>query len=198
MAYAKSQQTRARLVRSTAGLLRTKGYSATGLSDIVADSGVPKGSLYHHFPGGKQALAAESVRHSGRYIHQALTELADAAGDPVLAMRNFCDYYVAQLESSDYRKGCPLATVALEAAAHVDEVQGACAEAFEGIVSLFEDQLAERGLSRDDARDTAQFTVAAIEGALLLAKAHRSARPIVVVRDQLTRQLRAALKRETP
>lgn len=194
MAYAKSEQTRARLLKSAAKLLRTQGYAATGLRDIVADSGVPKGSLYHHFPGGKQDLAAASVRHAGAYIHGALEQLADEAGDPVRAMALFCEFYIAQLRGSDFQKGCPLATVALEAAPHIEPVQIACAEAFDGIVAQFRTRLRDRGVTHDEADMLAEFTVAAIEGALLLAKAKKSTRPIEVVRDELAERLKRALR----
>lgn len=189
MRYAKSEETRRKLVKSAAKLLRTRGYAGTGVRDVVEASGVPKGSLYHHFPGGKDELCTEAVRHSGAWIHGALFALLEGAGDPVLAMRGFCDGYAAQLEASRFEKGCPLATVALDAAAHVDPIQAACKLAFDDIVKLMAAGLERGGLDPEAAERAGIETMAAIEGALLLAKAARDVRPLRVVRDQLTETL---------
>ena len=194
MGFAKSEQTQAELLRGTSRLLRERGYAATGVSAIVKETSIPKGSLYHHFPGGKEELAAASVARSGHAIVRWLDELASSSGDPVRAMRAFCDNYIEQLQASDYRLGCPLATIALEAAADVDAVHQACAEAFDGITELFEQRLRGAGLSKKKAHDVAELTVASIEGALMLAKARRDAHAIEVVRDQLTKILQRDLQ----
>ncbi|MEM1414461.1 MAG: TetR/AcrR family transcriptional regulator [Myxococcota bacterium] len=193
MGYAKSDDTKRRLLSATGRLLRARGYAATGLSAIVKESCVPKGSLYHHFPGGKAEVAGAAVARSGRAVVERLTELADRAGDPIAAVRAFCDGYVEQLRASAYQRGCPLATVALEAAPDVDEVHAACAEAFDGIVALIAERLEARGLTPEAARAEATHTVSAIEGALVLAKAKRDVRPVELVRDRLVRDLERAI-----
>jgi TetR/AcrR family transcriptional repressor of lmrAB and yxaGH operons len=192
--YEKSRTTRRRLVETTARLLRTRGYAATGLSEIVADSGVPKGSLYHHFPGGKEQLASASLRFSGVEIVRRLGDLADRAGDPVRAVEAFCDLYVEQLAGSGFRKGCPLATAALETTSDIAAMQQACADAFGAVIELLRERLVGHGLAPGRAADAAVHAVAAIEGALVLAKAQRDTRPIIVVRDNLSRQLRELLR----
>jgi len=193
MPYAKSEKTQRRLIQSMAKLLRTRGYAATGVSAIVAESGVPKGSLYHHFPGGKAELAAVSVRFAGDRIITTVTRIADRAADPVRAVRDYCDHHITQLRASAFRKGSPLATVALEAAADVDAVHEACASAFDDVVDVFTDRFERAGLGAEAAADTALFTVASIEGALVLAKARRDTRPVEVVREQLTERLTSLL-----
>lgn len=194
MAYAKSEETQRRLLESTAKLLRTRGYAATGLSAIIEESGVPKGSLYHHFPGGKEELAAAAVRASGEAIVERLTALADHAGGPIEAVDRFCEYYVEQLERSGFRKGCPLATVTLEAAADVDAMHAACGGAFDAIVSLLAERLGREGVAAEPARRAADFAVASIEGALLVAKARRSTAGLVEMRDHLRAHLRAVIE----
>ncbi len=194
MAYAKSKDTRAKLVKSTARLLREKGYAATGLKDILDESGVPRGSLYHHYPGGKEELGAASVEYSGAGIRRSLERLADEAGDPVSAMRQFCDYYIEELRRSEFRRGCPLATVTLEAAANVDAIHTSCGLAFDSIIEFFASRLVDMGVAAEQAEESAIYTISAIEGALMLAKAQRNVRVIEITRDQLTASLEALLE----
>src|SRR4051812_49001651 len=57
-----------RMVESAALLFREQGYSGTGFRDVIGHSGAPRGSIYHHFPGGKSELAAETVRYAGEVV----------------------------------------------------------------------------------------------------------------------------------
>lgn len=197
MSYAKSEKTKARLVDHTARLVRTVGYHGTGVSDILEHSGVPRGSLYHHFPGGKEELASASVRHSTEAILASLQRFAEASDGPVGAVVDFCDYYIAELEASDFRKGCPLATISLEVTGHVPPVHDACADGFGAILDFFTTELTDAGVPSDRAGELAAFTVASIEGALLVAKATRDTTPVAVVRDRLVADLGAAIEEAT-
>jgi TetR/AcrR family transcriptional repressor of lmrAB and yxaGH operons len=184
--YSKSSKTREKLLEATSLLLRTKGYNAMGLSDIIGQSGVPKGSLYHHFPDGKEGLAAGAVDFAGQKMLVSLQKLIDKTGSPVAGIQAFCDYYIQQLEESGYRKGCPLATVALETAADVPMVQQACANAFSSYEKLLAEQIHVFGAPEEKANHLAITTISAIEGALLLAKAQNSTAPLQIMRDQLS------------
>ena len=95
--YAKSDETKRKLLSATGKLLRARGYAATGRSAIARVSRVPKGSLYHHFPGGKAEVAGAAVARSGDAIVTRLRDLADRERDPVLAMRPSRDGPVKQL-----------------------------------------------------------------------------------------------------
>lgn len=194
MGYAKSETTQRKLLEATSSLLRTRGFAATGIKEIVATSGVPRGSVYHHFPGGKEELAASAVSFSGASILARLEVLVTRTGHPVAALRAFCDYYIEQLEGSGFRKGCPLATVSLEAAPEIDAVYEASSAAFGSIIQLFADALITQGVESGRAQDLGVTVVSCVEGAILLAKALRSRRPLDVVREQLTGQLESELR----
>ncbi len=193
MAYSKSEKTRQTLIETTAKLMRAKGYAAMGLQDIVKTSGIPKGSLYHHFAGGKEELAAESIHHSGKKMITSLTLLAQNTGGPVEGVRAFCDYYIGQLEQSGYRNGCPLATVALETAADAPMVQKACASAFQNLSALLSDFLVEKGVPTKKAEETGLLSLTLLEGALLLSKAKNDTYPLALARDRLTEQLQTLI-----
>jgi len=73
---ANAQKHKENLVRTAMRLFRKQGYASTGLQQILADSGAPKGSLYHYFPGGKESLGEAAVAMAGRLIGEMLTDLA--------------------------------------------------------------------------------------------------------------------------
>jgi TetR/AcrR family transcriptional regulator, lmrAB and yxaGH operons repressor len=52
---------RASMIRSAAALFGSRGLCATSFADVLADSGAPRGSIYHHFPGGKRQLAEDAI-----------------------------------------------------------------------------------------------------------------------------------------
>src|SRR3954469_19731285 len=111
-----STPTRQRIVEAGAALLRAKGYSATGVKEIVVAAQAPFGSLYHHFPGGKEQLGEEVVRWSGREYGKLGPLVFDAAPDVVTGVRMFFAGAAETLEESGWIAACPIATVALEVA----------------------------------------------------------------------------------
>ena len=103
------------MVESAALLFRERGYSGTGFRDVIEHSGAPRGSIYHHFPGGKSELAAETMRYAGDVV-AARIERAAADGDPAAVLRAFVALVAsARSRDSDFRAGCPVVAVAVEA-----------------------------------------------------------------------------------
>ena len=118
---------RRRMVVTTAKLLQRQGYNGTGLNQIVAEAEAPKGSLYFHFPGGKEQLAAEAIAASAAYLDAGLRACERASALASL------DLYVEEaaklLERTDYAEGCPIATVILEVGTSSALIGKACADA---------------------------------------------------------------------
>ena len=67
------------LVRTASRLFRQKGYSGVGLTEILKEAGLPKGSLYYHFPGGKAELADAATRWAGAWLEGLLNRTFGAA-----------------------------------------------------------------------------------------------------------------------
>ena len=103
--------------RRTGRLLRRQGYAATGLNEIVSRSGAPEGSLYFHFPGGKEELAASAMERTGEELRGAIAAVIAAMPSASASLSALIDALGAGLEASGYRDGCPIATITLEAAA---------------------------------------------------------------------------------
>jgi TetR/AcrR family transcriptional repressor of lmrAB and yxaGH operons len=172
-------------VAATARLLRRQGYAATGLSEIVTAGGAPRGSLYFHFPGGKQELATVAMRASGEQLRAGIAvalahgpTLADSVCGIVAAL-------AAGLEASGFRDGCPIATVALEAGPGEEALRETAQEVFASWLAELESALRKEGLASEQARTRAVFVLAAIEGGLLLARARHDAEPLREVGEEL-------------
>lgn len=184
---------RARFVETAAALLRRQGYHATGLAQVVEESGAPKGSLYFHFPGGKEELATAAIERSAAELHAELAAMVGAARSPAAAVRAVASALADELEASRFQDGCPVATVALEAAAQVPALQAVCSAAYGRWQALIEGYLASAGVPAERARSLGNLVLAAIEGALLLSRAHADTTPLRRVGDELGRLVQAQL-----
>lgn len=182
----KRTDTRDRVVRTAADLFRAQGYHATGLNQVLSEGGAPKGSLYFHFPGGKEQLAVEAVTLSGEELRTSLTATLDAEPDAAKALARVVELLGAGLAASDFRDGCPVTTVALDAAAESEPIRVACADAYDSWQRAIADRVGDE--------DAATAVLAAIEGALVLARTRRSLAPLHAVAARLG----ALLERPAP
>lgn len=179
----KGQRTRDAIVATTADLLRRQGYSATGLNQITKAASVPKGSLFFHFPGGKDEIVASALGHAAdRWRDQLLGSVRDEP-DLGRALTTIGDVLAQELESSGYAHGCPLATVALETAANHPALQAVVADRYGALERIIAERLAAAGAP--DPGALALLVLGALEGALLLARAHRDASVVRLVARQL-------------
>ena len=182
------------MLDTAADLLRRQGYAATGWRQVVAESGTPWGSQSHHFPGGKEQLAAEALQAaSERY--EALVRAAFAQMHPADAVLAWSKAAAATLEGSDWSDGCPLATVALETAHSSDALSAVCADAFRRWTGAMADAITARGVSRAESKRLATVVLASLEGALMLARSGRDAEPLRVVARETAGMLRARVPR---
>jgi len=179
----KGERTRKKLVDATAALLRRQGYHATGLSEIVAESGAPRGSLYFHFPGGKDELARAALLASAAEWRARIDAATRDARDLGEAIDATVALLADDLESSGWDNGCPVAAVALEATS--EPVRGAVQEHFESWLDIVAARLVAVGVAASPARQLATVTLSALEGALLLARVTRSRAPLVAVGQAL-------------
>jgi AcrR family transcriptional regulator len=180
------------MVRGAAQLLRERGYSGTGFREVIERTGAPRGSIYHHFPGGKSQLAGEAVDYVGGIARSAI-EASFADGDPVAALRSFVELWRADFERSGGRAGCPIVAVAVESHDEAPELLDAAARAFDAWRDAFAASLVGSGVPERRARRLATLVVSAVEGAIVLSRAERDPAPLVEVAGELEGTLRAAL-----
>ncbi len=177
-----------RMVLKTAELLQKQGYSGTGLKQIVEESGTPRGSLYFHFPGGKEELAVAALEYACdaqvKAIRRAFSQTSTAAEAMVTLVGMVRDHLV----NSDFSEGCPIATVALEAATS-EPLQRTCSKAFETWTVLFVERLVAEGHTPVQAGERVLIALTMMEGGLLLGRAYRSTKPLDAVSSEIRRVL---------
>ncbi len=177
---------RERMVVSAALLIRERGAHPTAIADVLEHSGAPRGSAYHYFPGGRTQLLCEAVDYAGQYIAAKIAK----AESGVDALDRLCKAYRKQLLDSDFRAGCPVVAVAVEAGDPTKPEAAApvierAAAAFSRWTDLIAERLVADGVSAKRAAELAMLITTSIEGAIVVARASRDIKPLELVHGPL-------------
>jgi TetR/AcrR family transcriptional regulator, lmrAB and yxaGH operons repressor len=163
-------------------LFRRQGYAGTGLQQILEESGAPKGSLYHFFPDGKEALAEAAVELAGNMIAEMLTAHAQRhSADPGRFVEAYGRTMAQWMEESDFQSGCPIATTLLETTPGSEPISRRGQAVLDVWVDIIAGVYRNAGLRKTQSENAAQSLIAAMEGALILARVRRSTAPIRAV-----------------
>jgi TetR/AcrR family transcriptional repressor of lmrAB and yxaGH operons len=175
---AKASDSKGKTLAAAAKLFRQQGYHGTALHDILAAGGSPRGSLYFHFPNGKQEIGEAALTLAGEAVRQAIALAAETSENAEIFLVRIVRGMAADLERSDYKEGCPIATTALETAAQSDVLGAATRNAFQKWELEIKRGLFRFGMPAGDADLAATLVLSQLEGALLLARTYRSLEPI--------------------
>lgn len=184
---------RTKLIQTMSRLLQTQGFHASGVNQILAESGAVKSSLYYFFPGGKSQLAVAAIEAARQDYLQMIHDLLAADGNPAVVLDRAITNLADSLAASGYQRGCPVATVALEMAATDDDIHVASSAFFQTFMDVFAERLVTSGLPESEAESLAGVIVAAVEGALMLGQALRDTTPLRGVADYFREMLQARL-----
>lgn len=176
---------RKKAIETAERLFRVQGYAATGLTQIIEESGSPKGSFYFHFPGGKRELATEVVAAYRTKTTAGFRALAErAAGDPGKFVRALAKAVANEMCESGWTSGCVAQTLAQELAPNDEEISHSLAALFDEWVDVIAAAIRSTDATAASARQRAVALVASLEGARTLARVHRSAAPFDAVIGQ--------------
>jgi TetR/AcrR family transcriptional regulator, lmrAB and yxaGH operons repressor len=173
----KRTDSKERMIAAARRLFRERGYLGTALSDVITESAAPRGSIYFHFPGGKEELAGEvTLLHAADEIANINRAAAttDTAAQLIAA---FVGRERDDLASSDYREGCALAPIVIEATPASDQLSDATRRSFQDLISTLATRLTEKGLTHDSAMRLATNVWTSVEGALILSRVLHSTEP---------------------
>lgn len=176
------------MVASAAVLIRERGAHPTAIADVLQHSGAPRGSAYHYFPGGRTQLLCEAVDYAADYVASRMQRCTSSAE----MLDTLVRFYRKNLLETDFRAGCPVLAVAVEAgdpetSPPMIDRAGAAFERWNGLIAQ---RMIADGIPATRAADLAVLMTSALEGAIVLARAARDVAPI----DTVHRQLRGLLE----
>jgi AcrR family transcriptional regulator len=157
------------------------------MREIVTEADAPRGSLQHYFPGGKEEIVSEALLWSGdvgaRRVHRGLEQLTSRTPSALLAC--MVDTWRRELTQEQFSAGCPLVAAAADTAATSEQLRQVLRRAFDGWLEPMSKSLVELGIPLGRADNLAIVVIAALEGAIILARVRRDLTPF----DALIREL---------
>ncbi|MFM9376810.1 TetR/AcrR family transcriptional regulator [Gordonia sp. VNK21] len=165
------------MIASAAALLPAYGIRGTSFARVIEHSGAPRGSVGHHFPGGKDEMIIAAIAVAGNRVTGQLHGLIESGATFIQAVESVCDYFSQGLMRSDFRAGCPIAAAATDEDLS-DEARSVAIGIVDDWISLLAGSAAAEGLDAEQARLRAETALHSIEGALILCKLRRSADPL--------------------
>ncbi|MEQ8145076.1 TetR/AcrR family transcriptional regulator [Streptomyces sp. OP7] len=186
---------RERMVFSAAQLIRREGVAATGMREVAAHAGAPRGSLQHYFPDGKEQLVNEAVCWAGRYAGNRVARFLAALPEPTPSglfaqmVRQWTDEY----ETGGFDAGCPVAAATVDRARTADSTREAAAAAFARWTGAVAGALTDMGVPRERSGPLATLMISSLEGAILIARAERDVRALTTAARELGPLLDAAV-----
>lgn len=155
-------------------LFEVKGYNATGLNEILKESGAPKGSLYYHFPNGKEELALESIKLTGEKITTNLKKNLEVFENPIDGIMLNINNLAEIIDNNKKMHDMSISLVALETYNSSEVLRNACEKVFETIEKIYIKKLIEHGFSENKAEDIAALISVMTEGAITLSLTRRN------------------------
>ena len=168
---------------SAAALMRERGAAGVTIDAVLSRSGAPRGSVYHHFPGGRNQLLTEALRFAGDAI-AGRVEHANGAGSQEL-VGEFVDFWEQVLTASDFAAGCPVVAAAIGSADDEPPQAELAGEIFRRWRDSLSRGFTADGFAPSEAESLANTCISAFEGAVVLCRATRSLTPLRDVAGQI-------------
>lgn len=174
-----------RMIAAARRLFREHGYLGTALSDVITESAAPRGSIYFHFPGGKDELASEvTLLHSGDHIAH-INRAAAATTTAGQLIEAFISRIRDELVASNYREGCAMAPLVIESSTASAQLTDATRRGFQDLITTLAARLTEKNIPPARATQLATQTWTSVEGALILSRVLHNPEPFDLAITQL-------------
>jgi AcrR family transcriptional regulator len=175
--------TREKMLISAAQVMRERGAAGVTIDEVLARSGAPRGSVYYHFPDGRNQILTEALRYSGESITAMID---DAAGWGARALlREFVEFWERLLTEGDFTAGCPVVAAAIGSDDGDPNLSGEAGAILRHWCTALTRAFVNDGFVADDAASLAVMSIAALEGSIVLSRSTRSIHPLRQVGEQL-------------
>jgi Transcriptional regulator len=177
--------TREKILTTAAFLFQKKGYHATGLNEIIKESGAPKGSLYYHFPNGKEELVAATIKLMGNKIQHQIEEELAKNSDPVKAIKEYILYLARNFNKKDQENCFSISLLALETVPISESLQKTCTEVYELWTDTYYQKLVSSGFSSEKATELSLILQLMIEGAITISLIRNDTTMLVAAAEKI-------------
>lgn len=180
-----NMNTKEKIIETSYKLFQVKGYNATGLSEILKESGAPRGSLYYHFPKGKEELALESVKLAGERIIEKLIKTLDMFENPIECIVANFNEMAEVIDNHKKMEDMSISLIALETYNSSELLREACEEIFIVIENIYTERLVKYGINEEKAKDIAMTILAMTEGGIIRSLTKKSGEPLRIIGKQV-------------
>lgn len=172
------------IVDTASRLFFSQGYHATGLSQIIKESGTPKGSLYYYFPNGKEELAHACIKKTNDEILQKFEQVFAAHGNTGDAIVQFMLDMSEDMTAAKFKGFLPFSFwAAVETSCISQDLRRACQGVFANWQQAISQNLVRDGISESKARDLALLMISLMEGALIISLTNQDVQPMVTAAE---------------
>lgn len=173
---AKRGSTRTNMLISAAEVLRERGAAGVTIDEVLARSGAPRGSVYHHFPEGRNQILTEALRYASEAITEVIDDAAQNGG--MYLVRQFVEFWEDLLDESDFTAGCPVVAAAIGSADEEPQLTTVAGGIFSHWRNALTRAFVADGFEEADAGSLAIMCIASLEGAVVLCRSTRSVDPL--------------------
>ena len=170
---------RQKILEAATRLFNIQGYHATGLNQILKESGAPKGSLYYHFPDGKEQLAVEAVNRMSDQIEADIKLALNQYDHALEAFQCHIDKIAKHFDENDLFEGLPIGLLAAETSLMSEPLRKACKAAFEGWETLYYEKMIQDGFEPEKAYRLSLLINSMIEGAITRSLTNKNGQPLL-------------------
>jgi len=177
--------TREKILTTAAFLFQKNGYHATGLNEIIKESGTPKGSLYYHFPSGKEELVAATIKLMGDKIQHQIEEELAKNSDPVQAIKEFILDLARNFNEKDQKNCFSISLLALETVKISESLRKTCIEVYDLWTDTYYQKLVSSGFSSEKATELSLILQLMIEGAITISLIRNDTTMLVAAAEKI-------------
>ena len=179
----KRGSTRTKMLLTAAEVLREKGAAGVTIDEVLARSGAPRGSVYYHFPDGRNQLLTEALQFAGDSITAVIDDAAEHGY--IVLVRRFVEFWERTLIDSDFTAGCPVVAAAIGSSDDVPALTTIASNVLDRWRDALTRAFTADGFEVTDAVSLAWTSIASLEGAVVLCRSAKSVDPLHAVAEQI-------------
>ncbi|MEC2056013.1 TetR/AcrR family transcriptional regulator [Peribacillus psychrosaccharolyticus] len=178
------------IINTSLTLFHQKGYLGVGLNEILKVCSISKGSLYHHFPNGKEELLIACLHSLNETITTDMEEIFSNHPSTQTATQAMIEKLAMQFDRDGTITGYTFSSIVSEMGSLSEPVRNACALTFTKIQGIYASKLESDGFSKETAESMALMLTASIEGGIMLCLTKKTSDPLTIISKSLPNLLK--------